>query len=55
MPLARDHTGWRQRHKGCTRATADSAYRLIFETDGQRVTEYRAGLLPAVEWVEGCS
>ena len=34
---------------------ADSAFRLIFETDGERVTEYRAGLLPAVAWVEGCS
>ena len=36
-------------------AAADSAYRLIFETDGARVLEYRAGLLPAVAWVEGCS
>lgn len=30
-------------------------HRLIFETDGQHVTQYRAGLLPAVAWVEGCS
>ena len=30
-------------------------HRLIFETDGQRVLEYRAGALPAVAWVEGCS
>jgi hypothetical protein len=36
-------------------AAADSQYRLIFETDGARVTEYRAGLLPQVAWVEGCS
>ena len=36
-------------------AAADSAYRMIFETDGARVLEYRAGLLPAVAWVEGCS
>ena len=36
-------------------APADSAYRLIFETEGARVREYRAGLLPAVAWVEGCS
>lgn len=35
-------------------AAADSAYRLIFETDGRRVLEYRTGLLPAVAWVEGC-
>jgi hypothetical protein len=34
---------------------ADSAYRLVFETDGQRVLEYRMGLLPMVSWVEGCS
>ena len=36
-------------------APADSAFRLIFETDGQRVTRYRAGQLPEVGWVEGCS
>ena len=29
-------------------------YRLVFETDGERVERYRAGALPAVEWVEGC-
>jgi hypothetical protein len=37
-----------------TPAAADSAYRLVFETDGQRVTRYRAGRRPAVEYVEGC-
>jgi hypothetical protein len=36
-------------------AGADSVYRLVFETNGQRVTRYRAGRLPEVEWVEGCS
>jgi hypothetical protein len=36
-------------------AGADSVYRLVFETDGQRVTRYRSGRLPEVEWVEGCS
>ncbi len=36
-------------------AAADSAYRLIFETDGERVLQYRVGLLPSVAWVEGCS
>lgn len=30
-------------------------HRLVFETDGKRVTEYRAGMLPMVGWVEGCS
>jgi hypothetical protein len=34
---------------------ADSAYRLVFETDGRRVTRYRGGRMPEVEWVEGCS
>jgi hypothetical protein len=33
----------------------DTARRIVFETDGQRVTKYRIGRLPAVEWVEGCS
>ncbi len=27
---------------------------LIFETDGSKVTQYRAGSLPAVAYVEGC-
>lgn len=36
-------------------AGADSVHRLVFETDGQRVTRYRGGRLPEVEWVEGCS
>lgn len=29
--------------------------RLVFETDGRRVTRYRSGAVPAVDWVEGCS
>jgi hypothetical protein len=33
----------------------DSAFRIVFETDGSRVTRYRAGRLPAVEYVEGCA
>lgn len=37
------------------RDIADSSYRLIFETDGQHVLNYRVGLRPAVEYVEGCS
>jgi hypothetical protein len=34
---------------------ADSAYRIVFETDGSRVVRYRSGRLPEVQWVEGCS
>jgi hypothetical protein len=34
---------------------ADSAFRLVFETEGGRVTRYRSGKLPQVEYVEGCS
>jgi hypothetical protein len=34
--------------------TDNSANRIVFETDGQQVTEYRAGQLPAVEYVERC-
>jgi len=30
-------------------------YRIVFETDGKKVTRYRSGRLPAVEYVEGCS
>ena len=29
--------------------------RIVFETDGATVTQYRAGVLPAVEFVEGCA
>ncbi len=32
----------------------DSTRRIVFETDGQRVTMFRAGRMPAVEYVEGC-
>ena len=35
-------------------AAADSDYRFIFETDGRRVTRYRAGRMPEVAYVEGC-
>lgn len=34
---------------------ADSLYQLIFETEGSRIAKYRAGLMPMVGWVEGCS
>lgn len=32
----------------------DEAYRLIFETSRGKVTSFRAGVLPEVEWIEGC-
>lgn len=34
---------------------ADAGYRLVLETDGAAVTDMRAGRLPEVEFVEGCS
>lgn len=34
---------------------SDLGYRLIFETDGKRVERFRAGKLPEVEYIEGCS
>ena len=33
----------------------DRNYRLIFETDGKKVTQFRSGRLPEVEYVEGCA
>jgi hypothetical protein len=34
---------------------ADKQYRIVFETVGGRVARYRAGIMPSVEYVEGCS
>jgi hypothetical protein len=34
---------------------ADRNYRLVFETDGKRVTQMRSGKLPEVSYIEGCS
>ncbi|GAB4276596.1 MAG: hypothetical protein Fur0025_01880 [Oscillatoriaceae cyanobacterium] len=34
---------------------ADRNYRLVFETNGNQVTQYRTGKLPEVEFVEGCA
>ena len=34
--------------------TGDSLHRIIFETDGQRVTTLRSGRLPQVAYVERC-
>jgi hypothetical protein len=36
-------------------APADSGYHIIFETDGKVVTTYRAGRMPEVQYIEGCS
>jgi hypothetical protein len=36
-------------------AAADKQFRIVFETARGRVTRYRAGLMPSVEYVEGCS
>jgi hypothetical protein len=33
----------------------DRRYGIVFETDGRKVTQYRAGRLEAVRYVEGCS
>jgi hypothetical protein len=35
--------------------TFDQQYRMVFETDGKRVKQIRAGRLPEVEYVEGCA
>ena len=35
--------------------TANQAYRLVFETDGQKVLRYRSGRMPAVQYVESCA
>lgn len=34
---------------------SDLGYRVVFETDGKRVVNFRSGKLPEVEYVEGCS
>jgi len=34
---------------------SDTMHLLIFETDGERVVSYRAGIRPAVEYIEGCA
>jgi hypothetical protein len=35
--------------------SADRRYALVMETDGRFVTRLRAGAMPSVEYVEGCS
>ena len=34
--------------------SASAGKALLFETDGKHVTNFRAGRLPEVKWVEGC-
>lgn len=36
------------------RNPADSTLRIVFETDGQKVKAFRGGLVPQVQYVEGC-
>jgi hypothetical protein len=44
-----------QGHYVIVTSPSDTMYRLIFETDGEHVVSYRAGLRPAVDWIEGCA
>jgi hypothetical protein len=34
--------------------SASAGKAIVFETDGKRVSNFRAGRLPEVKWVEGC-
>jgi hypothetical protein len=36
------------------KTVADSLFRLVFETENDRVVRYRGGRRPAVDYVEGC-
>lgn len=36
------------------REPADSNLRIVFETDGKKVETFRGGLVPQVQYVEGC-
>lgn len=44
-----------QWHYLTVRPPGDTLHRIVFETDGARVQNFRVGRLPEVEWVEGCS
>jgi hypothetical protein len=35
--------------------SSDRRYAMVIETDGKRVVFIRSGVLPAAEYVEGCS
>jgi hypothetical protein len=38
-----------------TLRSRDRRYALVMETDGKRITRMRTGIVPSVEYVEGCS
>lgn len=42
-------------HYLIVKSPSDTTRQLVFETDGKRVTSYRVGRTPEVQWVEGCS
>jgi hypothetical protein len=42
-------------HYLVVRVPRDTLRLIIFETDGQKVLNYRAGFRPAVEFIEGCA
>lgn len=42
-------------HYLTVRSAGDSLHRIVFETDKGKVTTYRVGLIPPVEYVERCS
>ena len=42
-------------HYLVVKSPADTMRLLIFETDGRRVLNYRAGIRPPVEYIEGCA
>ena len=44
-----------QGHYVIVTSPRDTMFQVVFETDGRRVLNYRAGRRPAVEFVEGCS
>lgn len=35
--------------------SSDKRHALLFETDGKKVTAFRVGRMPEIEWVEGCN
>ncbi len=44
--------GWH--YMTVTGDSASAGKAIVFETDGKKVTMFRAGRLPEVKWVEGC-
>ena len=45
---------WPEGHYLVVRSAADSLHGIVFETDGRRVIQYRAGRWPEVGGIEGC-